>query len=150
MAKRIDLWVISTSTIDELLKAGGTGELAERIGLGNLFLGPKRFGTMFPDATPFRPDDEALIDLGYPRGVHLPRRVRRPRHHLRPDQGLPAGDGHAHADAAELASGPEGPVVAAHKFDQQTPLFGTTVSKRPRSRPAGSTLVPWGAVSRRR
>ena len=50
--------------IDELLKGGGTGELAERLGLGNLFLGPKRFGRLFPDATPFRPDDEALVNLG--------------------------------------------------------------------------------------
>ncbi|HVF12944.1 MAG TPA: hypothetical protein VM942_00020, partial [Acidimicrobiales bacterium] len=50
--------------VDELLKSGGTGEAASRLGLGNLFLGPKRFGKLFPDATPFRPDDEALSDLG--------------------------------------------------------------------------------------
>ncbi len=56
---------IDLKKLDEVLKTGGEGGLAARLGLGNLFLGPKRFGKMFPDAAPFRPeDDEGLIALG--------------------------------------------------------------------------------------
>lgn len=51
--------------LDEMLSAGGEpGDIQVRVALGNDFLGPKRFGRMFPDATPFRPQDEALINLG--------------------------------------------------------------------------------------
>jgi hypothetical protein len=39
-------------------------EEATRTILRNNFLGPKRFGKMFPGLDPFRPPDEALRNLG--------------------------------------------------------------------------------------
>jgi len=50
--------------IDRVVASGGEGEDATRMVMVNNFLGPKRFGKMFPDLQPFRPPDQALIDLG--------------------------------------------------------------------------------------
>lgn len=56
---------VDLEVLDEVLsEGGGPSDLRERLGLANDFLGPKRFGKMFPDAQPFRPSDEALINLG--------------------------------------------------------------------------------------
>lgn len=50
--------------IDRVVASGGEGEDAARMVMVNNFLGPKRFGKMFPGLAPFRPPDQALIDLG--------------------------------------------------------------------------------------
>lgn len=55
---------VDLQRIDEAVRSGGMGEEATRIGIVNDFLGPKRFGKMFPDLDPFRPPDEALDELG--------------------------------------------------------------------------------------
>ena len=56
---------VDFDALDELLNQGGAAsDIPERLRLSNDFLGPKRFGKMFPDAEPFRPDDEALTNLG--------------------------------------------------------------------------------------
>ena len=55
--------------IDEIVASGGVDdsdvrEDAVRMVVANAFLGPKRFGKMFPDLDPFRPPDGALRRLG--------------------------------------------------------------------------------------
>src|SRR5215217_1827938 len=55
--------------IDEIVADGGVDdgavrEEAVRMAIANNFLGPKRFGKMFPDLTPFRPPDIDLRRLG--------------------------------------------------------------------------------------
>jgi Animal haem peroxidase len=49
---------------DEAVANGDVGEELTRAILANNFLGPKRFGKMFPDLEPFRPPDNALRNLG--------------------------------------------------------------------------------------
>jgi hypothetical protein len=49
---------------DEAVASGDLGEDLTRTVLANNFLGPKRFGKMFPDLKPFRPPDDALRSLG--------------------------------------------------------------------------------------
>ena len=55
---------LDTDFIDRVVASGGEGEDAARMVMANNFLGPKRFGKMFPRLDPFRPPDQALIDLG--------------------------------------------------------------------------------------
>ncbi len=55
---------LDTDVIDRVVASGGEGEDATRMVMVNNFLGPKRFGKMFPGLEPFRPEDQALIDLG--------------------------------------------------------------------------------------
>src|SRR3712207_2873792 len=55
--------------IDEIVASGGVDdgavrEDAVRMAVANNFLGPKRFGKMFPDLEAFRPPDEDLRRLG--------------------------------------------------------------------------------------
>ncbi len=54
---RFDQIVAAAAEDDE------AAEVARTI-LSNNFVGPGRFGRMFPDLDPFRPPDEALRDLG--------------------------------------------------------------------------------------
>ncbi len=49
---------------DEAVANGDVGEELTRTVMVNNFLGPKRFGKMFPDLEPFRPPDNALRNLG--------------------------------------------------------------------------------------
>lgn len=70
MADRLRPEDVDLDFIDELVASGGAangaalrGE-ATRTLLANNFLGPNRFGRMFPDLTPFRPPRKALEDLG--------------------------------------------------------------------------------------
>lgn len=62
---------INLDQFDSIVQNGGKAEDEEgaaralRMRLGNRLLGPGRFGKMFPDLDPFRPEnDEALIELG--------------------------------------------------------------------------------------
>lgn len=55
---------VDLERLDRIIRSGGQGEEAVRMVSGNKFLGPNRFGKMFPDLEPFRPPDEALEDLG--------------------------------------------------------------------------------------
>ncbi len=55
--------------IDEIVASGGVDddgvrEDAVRMAVANNFLGPKRFGKLFPELAPFRPPDDALRRLG--------------------------------------------------------------------------------------
>ena len=57
----------SEQQLDELIAAGGADEESAgraRSVMANAFLGPGRFGKLFPDLPKFRPPDEALIALG--------------------------------------------------------------------------------------
>jgi len=58
-AEHLDL-----SAFDDLVASGGDGSEAARLVAENNFLGPNRFGKMFPDLEPFRPPDDALDELG--------------------------------------------------------------------------------------
>jgi hypothetical protein len=49
---------------DEAVASNEMGEDTTRLVVANNFLGPKRFGKMFPDLEPFRPPDDALRNLG--------------------------------------------------------------------------------------
>src|SRR5687768_14781368 len=62
---------IDVNQFDRIVANGGVSEKPEeasralRLRLGNRLLGPGRFGKMFPNLEPFRPEsDEALIELG--------------------------------------------------------------------------------------
>lgn len=55
---------VDVEFIDRVVASGGEGEDAARMVMVNNFLGPKRFGKMFPDLEPFRPPGEALTNLG--------------------------------------------------------------------------------------
>jgi Animal haem peroxidase len=55
---------LNFAMFDRIVKSGGEGVDAIRLAAINAFLGPKRFGKMFPDAQPFRPPDDGLINLG--------------------------------------------------------------------------------------
>lgn len=56
---------VNFDEIDRIIDAdGGTEQSAMRLLLANDFLGPKRFGRMFPHAARFRPPAEILIELG--------------------------------------------------------------------------------------
>src|SRR5918995_3425132 len=58
---------IDVNQFDHVVANGGDPEdvQAGRMRLGNRLLGPSRFGKMFPNLDPFRPEsDEALIELG--------------------------------------------------------------------------------------
>ena len=59
----IDRVVASGGATEEAASAG-VAEEAARMVMVNNFLGPKRFGKMFPDLDAFRPPREALEDLG--------------------------------------------------------------------------------------
>lgn len=51
--------------VDQAIRSGGVDdEEAMRMLIANDFLGPNRFGKMFPDLEPFRPADDTLINLG--------------------------------------------------------------------------------------
>ena len=69
-ANRLLIEDIEVDQFDRLVASGGVGldvreaALVESVRVGNKLLGPSRFGKMFPDLEPFRPPDEALIDLG--------------------------------------------------------------------------------------
>ena len=69
-ANRLLIEDIDPERFDRLVANGGVGEDAEEAALvqtmraGNRLLGPSRFGKMFQDLEPFRPSDDALIDLG--------------------------------------------------------------------------------------
>jgi hypothetical protein len=59
----INLKALDPAALDEMLASGGEGiEAARRVHM-NRFLGPGRFGRMFPDLKPFRPPDADLIEL---------------------------------------------------------------------------------------
>jgi len=49
---------------DQLVDGGGDDAEAIRLVGSNRFLGPNRFGRLFPDRVKFRPPDQALTDLG--------------------------------------------------------------------------------------
>ncbi|MDQ4143343.1 MAG: heme peroxidase family protein [Actinomycetota bacterium] len=55
---------LNLQQVDEIISNGGRGEDAARLIMLNMFLGPNRFGKMFPQLDPFRPPDEALEALG--------------------------------------------------------------------------------------
>ncbi len=55
---------LDLSAFDALVASGGDDPEAARLVGRNNFLGPNRFGKMFPDLEPFRPSDEALDELG--------------------------------------------------------------------------------------
>ena len=69
-ANRLLIEDIDPVQFDRLVANGGVGEdveqaaLVESMRAGNKLLGPSRFGKMFQDLAPFRPPDQALIDLG--------------------------------------------------------------------------------------
>ena len=50
--------------VDRVIASGGTDADLAHTTMINTFLGPGRFGKMFPGLEPFRPPVEALIDLG--------------------------------------------------------------------------------------
>jgi hypothetical protein len=101
-AERLVVEGIDLSRFDAAVAGEDVSEEATRTILRNNFVGPKRFGKMFPGLNPFRPPDEALRNLGpgheggQDRGtgvrgltdscrLHLLGAVHRPRHNLRPD-----------------------------------------------------------------
>lgn len=55
---------IDVKLIDDFIASGGRDPDAARFASVNALFGPNRFGKMFPDLSPFRPDDSALEDLG--------------------------------------------------------------------------------------
>lgn len=56
---------VDLQRLDDIIAAGGQGAEAVRMVARNKFLGPNRFGKMFPDLEPYRPPDEALEALGH-------------------------------------------------------------------------------------
>lgn len=60
------LWVedVDLELIDRAIASGGEDEEAARMVMANGFLGPKRFGKMFPDLEPFRRPRGELANLG--------------------------------------------------------------------------------------
>lgn len=65
-ADRLQTENVDLGFIDRLVDGGGKGEDpdAVRMAAANNFLGPKRFGRMFPGLKPFRPPRAALEELG--------------------------------------------------------------------------------------
>jgi len=63
-AERLVVADADLKRFDEAVAGGDLGEELTRTILRNNFLGPKRFGKMFPDLEPFRPPDDALRNLG--------------------------------------------------------------------------------------
>src|SRR4028119_882784 len=63
-AERLVVEDVDLRRFDEVVASGDLGEELTRTVLANNFLGPKRFGKMFPDLEPFRPPDDALRNLG--------------------------------------------------------------------------------------
>lgn len=55
---------VDLGLVDRVIASGGTEADLSRTTMLNTFLGPGRFGRMFPNLTPFRPPIRALIDLG--------------------------------------------------------------------------------------
>jgi hypothetical protein len=55
---------IDLDSVDAVIASGGTEADLSRTTMLNTFLGPGRFGRMFPNLKPFRPPVQALIDLG--------------------------------------------------------------------------------------
>lgn len=59
----VNLTALDPAALDDMMASGGEGiEAARRVHM-NRFLGPGRFGRMFPDLKPFRPADADLIEL---------------------------------------------------------------------------------------
>jgi heme peroxidase len=59
----VNLKAVDVAGLDDMMASGGEGiEAARRVHM-NRFLGPGRFGRMFPDLKPFRPADADLIEL---------------------------------------------------------------------------------------
>jgi hypothetical protein len=64
IATRLLIEDVDLEKVDSVVASGGTDADVARTTMINTYLGPGRFGKMFPDLEPFRPPVEALIDLG--------------------------------------------------------------------------------------
>lgn len=63
-AERLGVEDVNLDVIDRAIASGGEDEEAVRMVMANGFLGPKRFGKMFPDLEPFRHPRSELGVLG--------------------------------------------------------------------------------------